>query len=204
MNIILWLLAVPTLVFGMSFILVGVGLLFKKDMGKRTFNNGETIDCYELPDWLKWCQNPEDLLMGDHPRGWYWFTYMAGRPDWWKMLVWSGFRNPFNYWKRIATGCDIRTHKIVKLAGVDYVRDDFDSEGFQILKAIPTKGDRVDTSRISKPALYWVRRWGKTNRAIVVQLGWKIKLSHNEAVYDNELDYFKGWTFEIQPFKDIS
>ena len=55
-----------------------------------------------------------------------------------------------------------------------------------------------------KPMLYWVRSWGKSNRAIVWQFGWKIKLAHNDATYDNEWDYFKGLTFEPQVYKDIA
>ena len=189
------LLSIPLI----SFLLVGVGLFFKKDMGKRTFDNGETIDCYELPDWLKWCQNTEDLLMGDHPRGWYWFTYMAGRPAWWKMLVWSAWRNPFNYLKRFVIGIDVRNYIFTKVVGQDYVRDDFASTGFQILKATPISG-----KGFSKYSLYWVYRYGTSDRALVMQLGWKIRLSHNSVVEEDEWDYWKGFTFEVNPYKDIA
>jgi len=181
-----------------TFGLVGIGLFFKKDLGYKTFKDGTVIQNYELPDWLKWLQNPEDNLTGDK-RGWYWNIYMAGRPAWWKMLIWSAWRNPWNWLKRIGTGCDVRTHTITKLCGANYVRDDFDNTGFQILLAKPEKG-------ITKPAVYWVRRWGQSNRAIVVQLGWKIKLEHNGVIYSEEdkYDYYKGWTIEIQTAKDIS
>lgn len=70
-----------------TFGLVGIGLFFKKDLGYKTFKDGTVIQNYELPDWLKWLQNPEDNLTGDK-RGWYWNIYMAGRPAWWKMLIW--------------------------------------------------------------------------------------------------------------------
>lgn len=176
-------------------LLVAIGLFFKKDLGLRVFTDGTPVNNYELPNWLKWMQNPEDNLTGDK-RGWYWNIKMAGKSDWFKMWWWSGVRNTYNYFKRITIGCDVRKHVITKVCGQDYVRDDFNSTGFQILIA---RGEGLP-----KPALYWVRRWGKTNRAIVVQLGWKIKLSHNGVIYEDDLDYYKGMTAEPNPFKDIS
>jgi len=201
MNILIWIILISVGLWVLSAVLVGVGLFFKKDLGDRAFSDGTVVRNYELPDWLWWSQNPEDNLTGDK-RGWYWNIYMEGRPDWWKMWVWSAWRNPLNYWKRIKTGCDIREHRVVKICGDDYVRDDFENTGFQILLAVPTA--MHSKWYHYKPALYWVRRWGSSNRGIVVQLGWKIKLSHNGATYVDPLDYFKGWTLEPQPFKDIS
>jgi len=185
-----------TLLF-VPFILVGFGLFFKHRLGIREFEDGTIIQNYELPDWLKWLQNPEDNLTGDK-RGWYWNIYMAGKPDWFKMLWWSAWRNPFNYLKRVVIGVDIRDYTFHKLCGQDYVRDDLRSTGFQILYAKPKGGG------FPRPMLYWVRTWGSSSRAIVWQFGWKIKLEHNSATYKNEWDHFKGLTFEPQVFKNIS
>ena len=188
---ILALLATPL-------VLVGVGLPFKHNLGARTLTNGVTITQYELPDWLKWCHNPEDHLTGDKD-GRYWTDYFpVWLPAWFKMWWWSGWRNPFNYLKRVVIGIDIRDYTFHKLCGQDYVRDDMRSPGFQILYAKPKAGGMV------RPMLYWVRPWGNSTRAIVWQWGWKIKLSHGTAEYDDEMDYFKGLTFEPQLFKDIS
>lgn len=154
---------------------------------------------YDLPDWLGWYQNPEDGLMGDK-RGWYWNECCAQwLPGWVRMWWWSGFRNPANRLKRFILGLDIRDYVIIKVRGQDYVRDDLQSTGFQILKAKPKRfGNKAHWM------LYWVWKWPNTNRAIVVQLGAKIKLSHNHVNYVDEPDYFKGITFEVNPFKDIS
>ena len=161
-------------------------------------NPTQKVMNYDLPDWLKWFQNPEDGLIGDI-RGWYWNTYFPEWvPSWVKMWYWSGVRNTYNYFKRVVIGVDIRKHTFHKLVGVDYVRDDFNSEGFQILYAKPKNG------WFPRPMLYWVRRWGNSNRAICFQFGWKIKLSHNNETYDYEWDYYKGFTIEPNPFKDIS
>ena len=161
----------------------------------------------DLPDWLLWFQNEEDGLTGDS-RGWYWNSYFpAWVPGWIKMWWWSGVRNPANYLKRNILGVDVRNAAIFKYAGQDYVRDDFDNTGFQVLFADQFKPDNLqpDLRKLTKTAwaLYWVRRWGKSKRAVVVQIGAKVKLSHNGAVYEDERDYWKGITAEINPFKSI-
>ena len=168
-------------------ILVAIGLPFRKELGLRHFEDGTTISHYDLPDWLYWLQNDYDGVTGDR-RGWYWNVYMAGKPALFKMWWWSAFRNPWNNLKRKVIGINMKDHTVTKVCGVDYVRDDFRSEGFQILRA----------GRY--PMLYWVRRWGQSDRAIVMQLGWKIKLSYNELTEDK----WCGLTFEPNPCKDIS
>ena len=153
----------------------------------------------DLPEWLKWYQNAEDGLMGDD-RGWYWNEYCKSWwPTWFRMWWWSGIRNPANYLKRNILGVDVREYVITKVAGDDYVRDDLDSTGCQILKAEHVHSDKV------KYALYWVWLWPfSSTRAIVVQLGPKVKLEHNGVMYADEWDYLKGVTFEVNPVKDIS
>jgi hypothetical protein len=176
---------------------VGLGLLFKVDKGLRHFSDGTTIQHYDLPSWLKWFSNPIDGLTGDR-RGWYWNIYMEGKPAWLKMFWWSAFRNQYNYLKRYVIGIDMREYVVTKIAGQDVVRDSFEGTGFHILKATPDDGGW------NKYTLYWVMRWFKSNRAIVVQLGWKIKLSHNGMHQEDESKYWKGFTIEPNPFKDIS
>ena len=183
-------------------IVVAIGLPFAKPVRwiEFTLHKKPLSGVYQLqlPNWLKWFSNPEDGLTGD-VRGWYVNEYFpAWVPMWFKMWWWSGVRNPYNYLKRITFGVDIRKFTFHKLIGDDYVRDDFDNTGFQILYAKPKNG------WFPRPMLYWVRRWGKTDRGIVVQIGWKIKLDHNTDVEAVEWDNFKGCTFEPNPYKDIS
>ena len=174
-------------------VLVGIGLPFKKSLGLRDFADNTVINHYDLPDWLKGLQNKEDGLTGDK-RGWYWNTYFpAWVPAWFKMWWWSGVRNPWNYLKRHIIGINVKNYTITKLKGDDYVRDDFNNTGFQILVAESKSGNKI------RPMLYWVMRWGGSNRAIVFQLGWKIKLSHNDIIDDK----WVGLTFEPNPFKRI-
>lgn len=181
------------------FFLVLIGLPFKVSQGERTFGDGTTTIQYDLPNWLKWLQNPEDGLTGDR-RGWYWNIYMDGKPDWWKMLIWSGYRNPWNYFKRVFMSVDIRKHVMVLQAGQDYVRDDMGSEGFQIITA-----ENKENKRFFKPfSIYLVVPYkNKIGRCYGCRIGWKLKLSHNSDHYEEfELDYFKAPTFRLYFYKE--
>lgn len=185
-------------------VLVAIGLPFKVRKGHRKLD-GVIVENFDLPDWLKWLQNEEDGLTGDK-RGDYW-TQDRFRPGvipkrlWasplFKMWWWSGIRNPWNYLKRSIFGIDIRNFSFHKLAGQDYVRDDLDNQGFQILYAKSRHG------RLPRPMLYYVREI-RNGRGICLQIGWKIKLSHNDVVYSDEYDNFKGLTFEPNPYKDLT
>lgn len=108
---------------------------------------------------------------------------------------WMAFRNPFNYFKRFILACDVRKDIVEKIAGQDYVRDDLRSTGWQFLKC----GKYY--------AFYgvWKWKWSDTH-AVVIQLGNKFDLQDNFKVYPSEQEYkyFKGFTFEINPYKDIS
>lgn len=186
-------------------VLVPIGLLFRtldQETMKpfTTYNTDRFWVKEDLPNWLRWYQNDEDGLRGDH-RGWWDANSFGGDSSKvFNMFWWSAIRNPFNYFKRFVIGCDVRRYTIVKLAGKDHVRDDFESTGFQFLKAIPA----TEQVKLPRYMFYAVYRYGKTNRALVVQIGNKIKLEHNTANEADEYDYFKGFTVEINPFKDIS
>lgn len=190
----------------LGFILVPIGLAFrKKDESTAKpftqYNTNRQWVYEDLPNWLKPWQNIEDGLRGDH-RGW-WDLNSKGSDSstLFNMFWWSGVRNPFNYFKRFMIGCDVRQYAITKLAGQEYVRDDFNSTGWQCLKAKPMHKSGRWLPRYS---FYGVWRYGQSNRALVIQLGNKIKLSHNSDIETDEYDYYKGFTFEINPFKDIS
>lgn len=142
--------------------------------------------------------NVEDSSVGD-TRGW-WDANCFGADSrrWINRFWWLAVRNPFNNFKRYIIGCDVRKYTFSLLAGKDKVRDDFENTGWQVVKATPKSGV------VPRYMFYWVKRYGASNRALVVQIGNKIKVSHNDAVEANEIDYFKGFTIEINPFKDIS
>jgi len=201
LTFLLWALGFFTL----SGVVVAVGMLFKKDLGVRTFSTGETVANYELPDWLYWWQNLEDNLTGDK-RGDYWnaerfrpsiFTQAVWTSPTLKMWWWSAIRNPANNLKRIVIGVDVREFTFHKLCGDDSVRDDTNSEGFHILYARPKDGWFI------RPLFYLVKGYGN-GRGVVLQFGWKIKLKYNTVTYSQEIDNFKGVTVEMNPYKDLT
>jgi hypothetical protein len=108
---------------------------------------------------------------------------------------WMAFRNPFNYFKRFILACDVRKNVVEKVAGKDYVRDDLQSTGWQFLKC----GKYYTFYGV------WKWKWSDTH-AVVIQLGNKFDLQDNLKAYpiEQEYKYFKGFTFEINPYKDIS
>jgi len=184
----------------LGFVIVPVGLLFRKTdksiSVKFKYGNGNWNPVH-LPEILQPWDNLEDGFMGD-TEGRYWNRDSNIKSEYLKMLNWGTFRNPFNNFKRYKIGVDVRNYVFTKLAGQDYVRDDFNNTGWQFLKGT-NKGHGSDTY-----GFYLVYRYGKSNRALVVQLGNKIKLSHNTEVETDWFDYYKGFTMEINPFKDIS
>ena len=112
---------------------------------------------------------------------------------------WMAFRNPFNYFKRFVLACDVRKNKVEKVAGQDYVRDDLQSIGWQFLKC----GDGI----LPFYTFYGVWKWKQSGtHAVVIQLGNKFDLQDNLKEYPSEQEYkyFKGFTFEISMYKDIS
>lgn len=191
---------VQTLGIVAGFVIIPIGLLFKKEdksiTEKFKYGHGYWYPVH-LPKILEPWDNLEDGFRGDR-QGRYWNRDSNIKSEFLKMINWGAFRNPFNNYKRYKLGIDIRHHVFTKLAGQDYVRDDLDNTGWQFLKGTNKSGES------DAYMFYLVYRYGSSNRGLVIQLGNKIKLSHNTAVEEDEYDYWKGFTMEINPFKDIS
>ncbi len=153
-----------------------------------------------VPKWLWLWGNDEDGFMGDTQGRWWnrdaydWLDTPAK-----KSIFWMTIRNPANNLKRYVLGCDIREYVITTLIGQDFVRDNMVAHGFQFVKATPVNGHGIP-----RYGLYWVVPYGKSGRGLVIQLGNKIRKEHNQATYEEPLDYFKGITWEIAVYKDIS
>lgn len=197
---LIWLLQLLIQAIGviLGLIVVPLALLSPNDEYKPvTYKSDGENEWWlrRLPDWARYWDNTIDGTLGDDDFRW------AGRDipfnlkntsflgQWW----WMAVRNPFNYCKRFVLSCDVRKNRAEKLAGQDYVRDDINSTGWQFLKC----GNFY--------TLYGVWRYGSSNKAFVVQLGNKFDLQDNIKEYPShqEYKYFKGVTFEINPYKDI-
>jgi hypothetical protein len=178
----------PVILLG--FPLVAIGLPFT-----RIVKNDSGRDIIRLPVWLLPWDNAVDGLLGDG-RGFY-ADYTKGWNPYFAMWWWAAVRNPANYFKRFILAIDITRYRTRLLAGQAYVRDDFNSTGWQLLEA--------RRSGFTAYHFYLVKRWFNTNHAIVIQLGFKFRVGQEFEAYGTEqYRRFKGFTFEVAPFKDIS
>ena len=194
------LVQLPMIILGWP--LVAVGLLFRREYPdtKVPFSGALWANwmLIRLPSLLLPWDNIIDGMAGDKRGSWHRQTGNAY--SFWSMWRWAALRNPANYFKRFILTCNVATcTSIEKLAGQDYVRDDFDHTGFQFLVATNKKGRRFYH-------LYLVRRWGSSDRALVVQLGFKFHLGDEKLVYvgDTYHKAYKGFTFEVNPLKNIN
>jgi hypothetical protein len=196
----IWSLQFVAQLFGIiaGLFVVTVALLFADDSKKsETYMQagGHQWWLRTLPTWALWWDNKIDGTLGDDsfrwasrdiPVGWL-NTSLAGQ------FWWMAIRNPFNYFKRFILACDVRKNEVVKLAGQNRVRDDIQSTGWQFLKC----------GKFYTFYGVWII---SGSRALVVQLGNKFDLDDNFKAYPYayEYKYLKGFTFEINPCKDIS
>lgn len=145
-----------------------------------------------LPSWAWLWDNDHDGARGDK-RGWYTMEWNPHWPDWLKHYFWLAFRNPANNFKRHILGVDLRKCDIELLAGNFKVRDDQQNKGWQF---VSLGGFRYH--------LYLVKEYGDSGRALVIQLGNKVEPRHVNVTYEEERKYWKGFSFEINPYKDIT
>lgn len=148
--------------------------------------------------------NLEDSSMGDIRGWWDRNCYKQDATLFVNRFWWMAVRNPFNNFKRYVLGCDIREYDIEKLFGDDYVRDDLKNHGCMLLKASPSPFSKKVVPRYHFYLVWpWKHVVGGSTRAVVIQIGNKIHLSHDVDTEEDVYDYWKGWTFEINPWKDI-
>ena len=154
-----------------------------------------------LPRWARWWDNIYDGMWGDK-RGW-WDNYCRENYDktckaFKSMYVWAAIRNSANYFKRNVVGVDVSECDIIKLAGQDYVEADEGFPGWQFLVA-----DRVDGKLFHRFFLE-IPWWFNPQRIFLIDIGWKIKMSHNNTPSDaRPQDRFKGSVFTVSPWKSL-
>ena len=157
-------------------------------------------------DWVftnfpGWWGNPCDGLLGDK-RGW-WANYCRehyGLPetDWRCMVMWAAFRNPLNAMSRLVIGVDVSRCVIDKVWGDDVVIEEPGEGGKQYL--IARRDDGKTFPRLFVVMPYWF----DPAHAVLIDIGWKIKLSHNGTPKDARLaDRAKGIVFTISPWKTL-
>ena len=116
----------------------------------------------------------------------------------WSMPYWNGVRNPANWFGRHVKGIDVSECDIIKLAGQDVVEADQGFPGWQFLVAERADGKLFHRFFLEAPWFF------KPDRLFLIDIGWKIKLSHNNTPSDAEpQDKYKGSVFTISPWKSL-
>ena len=187
-----------------GFFVVAVALPFRWAEGDpMPFSQYPQYGCWQrwrLPRWALLWDNAFDGVVTDK-RGWFanqcamrWY----GFPSFIGMYIWTAIRNPANYWSRVVTGVDVSQCLIEKVAGQDVVSDSVGKTGWQVLRALRNDGKCF-------PRLYVVLPWWfRPDKAIMIDIGWKIKLSHNRTTPDARInDRMKGNVFTISPWKGL-
>lgn len=159
----------------------------------------------ELGDWVfanfpGWWGNPCDGLIGDKRGDFAQLCVDHGiKPGGFvAMWIWAAIRNPVNYWSRCVAGIDVSQCVIGKLWGDDVVTEEPGWYGAQYLIATRSDGRMFPRLFISFPWLF------RRDKAFMLDIGWKIKLSHNGTPSTARInDRMKGNVFTISPWKGL-
>ena len=150
-----------------------------------------------LPKWALLWDNIYDGALGDK-RGWWANECKGEHTSRYNMWRWMALRNPTNYWSRIVTGVDLSRCVITKVAGDDEIIEEPAHRHWQLLKAT-----RDDGKIFPRLFISWALPF-RQDRAVMIDIGWKIKLAHNGTPIDaRDKDRIRGSVFTLSPWKTL-
>lgn len=150
-----------------------------------------------LPEWALWWDNPYDGLLGDK-RGWWANERGGNHESFLSTWLWAAVRNPANYFSRNVVGVDVANMVIRLVAGDQEVSEEPGRREWQLLSGVK------DGKEVRRFWLCFAYPFAP-DHALMIDLGWKIKLSHNGTTEDAPpQDRFKGLVFVISPWKSLS
>lgn len=211
---------VPLFIVGL--VLVPIALLFKDDSKKTlTLRTNGTDEWWlrTLPRWASLWDNPIDGFLGDDAFRWagrdipfgyhddslvarlirkVFKNFTIKNTDYLGQLLWA-VRNPVNNFKRFLLTCDVTECDYQLIAGQEFVRDDMKSQGWHFLKATRRSDGKVYYR------FYLVKSYGKSTRAFTAEFGFKFDAPDFKDDYtgDREFKKYKGFTYLVNPYKDI-
>ena len=198
---LLFITQIPLILLGVPLVWLMVPHAEADESTRRPYSQYPELGSWVFTNFGGWWGNPCDGLLGDK-RGW-WANYCRehyGKPEThpYCMWKWAAFRNPINGFSRLVAGIDVSRCEVEKVWGQDVVQDSVGMTGWQYLRATRDDGKTF-------PRLYVVIPWWfKPTSAIMLDIGWKIKLSHNGTSPDAPLqDRMKGDVFTISPWKTL-
>lgn len=197
---LLFLLQIPLTLVGLVIVPAMIPLGTTDESTRRPYTSFPELGDYVFTNFPGWWGNPCDGLVGDK-RGDFakWCVDHGIKPgSFLAMFIWAAIRNPINYWSRCVAGVDVSRCKIEKLWGDDEVIEEPDCGGEQYLVATRDGGKKFPRLFIVWPYIF------RPDRAFMLDIGWKVKLSHNGTPRDARInDRMKGNVFTISPWKGL-
>jgi len=192
----LFLLKVPMILIGLPVVWFALPKSWCPPVFAQTFTQFPQYGSWRLerlPKWALWWDNAFDGMLGDK-RGWWANECKGEHTTRYNMWRWAALRNPVNYFSRNVCGIDVSTLRVEQTAGNVQVEG---SNGFYLLKGMAAGGKVY-------PRFYAEYRL-KGEHGLMIDIGWKIKLSHNGVKPDSpEKDRFKGIVCVVSPFKELT
>ena len=188
-----FLLKAPLIVLGLF--IVPVMIPFRKTERFSLIESG-----WFFTNFGGWWGNPFDGLVGDKRMDFARECEAKGIkcPSFLSMYWWAAWRNTVNFWSRLVAGVDVSRCVITKLWGDDVVVEEPGQGGAQFLRAVRDDGRIYD-----RLFIVWAYPF-KQDKAFMIDLGWKIKLSHNGTLPDaRPQDRFKGLVFTGSLWKGL-
>lgn len=198
----LFLLTIPAILFGLPIVALAIPFRITDESTRQAFTQyaGEWM-LVTLPAWAKPWDNKFDGAWGDK-RGWWDNECKTkdGRPctAFASMWKWLALRNSANWFKRVFCGIDMAECVVSLIAGQEIVNESAGAPfGWQLLKALRKDGKIY-------PRFFCVMPYKDGTHAFVIDLGWKIKMSHNGTLLTDRInDRLKGLVFCISPRKEL-
>jgi hypothetical protein len=200
---LLFCLKVPMLLLGLVVVWVALKGKLRIESDPKVFSQYPQYGSWRLvrlPKWAILWDNAFDGLWGDK-RGW-WANYCADQynephDSHISMWRWAALRNPANYFSRNVCGVDVSTLTIQQRAGNISAEGISPYRGWYLLRGKDQNGKIY-------PRFYLEYAF-KGTYGLMVDIGWKIKLSHNGTPADApEKDRIKGIVFTLSPYKELS
>ena len=193
----LFLLRVPMILLGLPVVWCALPYSYVTTMFHQTFTQFPQYGSWSqirLPKWALWWDNAFDGMLGDK-RGWWANECKGEHYTRFNMWRWAALRNPANFFSRNVCGVDVSALSIalVKSGGI---AESAPYRGWYLLKG--TDGKRIYPRLYMEFAIHG-------NHGLMLDFGWKIKLSHNGTPSDApEKDRIKGIVCTGSFWKELS
>ena len=167
---------------------------------RKPYTQYPELGDYVFTNFSGWWGNPFDGLVGDK-RGEFakWCVDHNITPgSFLAMWIWTTQRNPANAWSRLVVGVDMAFAKVEKMFGDAAMVEEKGIYCVQFLCATAKDGREYCRFFVCLP---W---WFRPDKAVMVDIGWKVKLTHNGTTDTAKPSArYKGHVCTLSPWKGV-